>query len=112
MRRKVVSGGKVDPLEAKIARLKSGAKPRVLDLFAGCGGISLGFHSAGFTIEAAMELDVLAAATHARNFHGALRPDEVAAHAQPRDITTTEPEQLVEELGLGGPPPVKWSDSK
>jgi DNA (cytosine-5)-methyltransferase 1 len=83
-------------IRAKIRRLEAGGKPRVLDLFAGCGGISLGFHAAGFQIEAAVELDEAAAATHALNFHGA---DPL--HARARDITRLEPEELVQDLGLG-----------
>lgn len=39
-----------DAIARKLARLQTGAKPRVLDLFAGCGGISIGFESAGFEI--------------------------------------------------------------
>ena len=31
---------------SKIARLRHGGVPRVLDLFAGCGGLSLGFKAA------------------------------------------------------------------
>jgi DNA (cytosine-5)-methyltransferase 1 len=51
-----------DPaVQAKIERLARGAQPRVVDLFSGCGGISLGFHKAGFSIAAAIELDQLAA---------------------------------------------------
>ena len=57
------------PIQRKLARLAGGAAPRVLDLFAGCGGISLGFHTAGCRIDAAVEADVQAAATHALNFH-------------------------------------------
>ncbi|MEQ1670159.1 MAG: DNA cytosine methyltransferase, partial [Hyphomicrobium sp.] len=75
--------------------------PRVLDLFSGCGGISLGFQAAGCSIEAAVEFDELAAATHARNFHGHLSVEERALHGKSRDITKTEPEELVAELGLG-----------
>lgn len=73
----------------------------MLDLFSGCGGISLGFQAAGCSIEAAVEFDELAAATHARNFHGYLSDDERALHGKSRDITKTEPDELVSELGLG-----------
>jgi DNA (cytosine-5)-methyltransferase 1 len=83
----------------KLARLKVGAQPRVLDLFAGCGGISLGFQAAGFEIKAALEFDPLAAASHALNFHRS--DDESAAHAEARDITQLEPAEFADELGLG-----------
>jgi DNA (cytosine-5)-methyltransferase 1 len=88
-------------IKKKIARLRSGKKPRVLDLFAGCGGISLGFHAAGCEIAAAVEIDPLAARTHATNFH--LGVDEVAfeKHGGARDIVSSEPDELVDELGLG-----------
>ena len=69
----------------KVARLRSGKPLRVLDLFSGCGGISLGFQAAGFQVDAAVELDELAAETHARNFHGHLGPEMVARHATSRD---------------------------
>jgi len=80
----------------KTARLQAGGKPRVLDLFAGCGGISLGFSAAGFTIAGAVEFDPHAAASHGRNFHGG---DPV--HSQARDITKTSPDQLAAELQVG-----------
>lgn len=83
-------------IRQKIARLKAGGKPRVLDLFAGCGGISLGFSAAGFTVEAAIEFDPEAAASHGLNFHGG-----DTAHCSARDITRTKPDDLVRELGLG-----------
>ncbi len=88
-------------IKAKVARLAKGLPPRVLDLFAGCGGISLGFQGAGFRIDAAVELDPLAALTHATNFHRDLEPGQFAKHAQARDITKLEPDELVEDLGLG-----------
>lgn len=90
-----------DAIARKIARLRSGKPLRVLDLFSGCGGISLGFHGAGFQIAAAVELDELAAETHARNFHGHLEPEMVARHAKSRDITELEPDELTEDLRLG-----------
>ncbi len=76
-------------IRQKIARLQAGGKPRVLDLFAGCGGISLGFAAAGFTVSAAVEFDPEAAASHGRNFH-----DGDPAHSQARDITKTRPDEL------------------
>ncbi len=80
----------------KLNRIRSGNKPRVLDLFAGCGGISLGFYSAGFEIVGAVEIDQHAAASHAINFH-----NNSKKHAVARDIIHTEPEELVTELDLG-----------
>jgi DNA (cytosine-5)-methyltransferase 1 len=80
----------------KLARLRHGGRSRVLDLFAGCGGLSLGFRAAGFGIAAAVEFDPNAAATHGANFH-----PEDPRHAIARDITALTPEQLCDELGLG-----------
>ncbi len=39
-----------------------------VDLFAGAGGLSLGFEQAGFTVAAAVELDPIHCATHEFNF--------------------------------------------
>jgi DNA (cytosine-5)-methyltransferase 1 len=87
-------------LVRKLERLARGGAPRVLDLFSGAGGISLGFQRAGFHIEGALEIDKLAAQTHAMNFHGR-DPDLLELHARPRDITRIEPDEVTEELGLG-----------
>ncbi|HCI82397.1 MAG TPA: DNA cytosine methyltransferase [Ktedonobacter sp.] len=99
----------------KLARIRSGATPRVLDLFAGCGGLSLGFQTAGFNVVGAVELDPIAAQSHALNFyrHSKTLQDR---HAKARDITKVEPKQLMLELDMsprtannvdviiGGPP--------
>jgi DNA (cytosine-5)-methyltransferase 1 len=87
-------------LVRKLQRLLRGEKPRVLDLFSGAGGISLGFHKAGFQIAGALEIEPFPALTHALNFHGD-DPDLMQLHSQPRDMTKTEPDQLTEELHLG-----------
>lgn len=83
-------------IRKKIARLRSGSAPRALDLFSGCGGISLGFSAAGFEIAGAVEFDPEAAASHGLNFHGG-----DAAHSKARDITKTSPDQLAAEIKAG-----------
>lgn len=90
----------VRPIRQKLQRVRAGGKaPRVLDLFAGCGGFSLGFKRAGYEIAAAVEFDANAAKSHGDNFHrGEWR------HALARDITCTPPSKLAEELRMGDVP--------
>jgi DNA (cytosine-5)-methyltransferase 1 len=83
-------------ISQKIARLGAGGRPRLLDLFAGCGGLSLGFQAAGFDVRAAVEFESDAARSHGINFH-----DGAAEQCRARDITATHPEDLAEELDLG-----------
>ena len=86
-----------DPIiEEKLARVRTGGEPRVLDLFSGCGGLSLGFLAAGFELAAAVENDRAAAGSYGTNFHAG---DD--RHCVDRDITSVGPRQLVRELGLG-----------
>lgn len=80
----------------RLNRLSQGGRLRVLDIFSGCGGLSLGFHANGFEIAGAVEFDKDAAASHGANFH----PGD-ARHARPRDITKLTPQALADELGLG-----------
>lgn len=89
-------------------------RPRVLDLFAGCGGFSLGFQRAGCSIVGGVELDEEAARSHAQNF---FRGDDklVELHGQAHDINACDPGELLGDWGLsrksdavdilvGGPP--------
>lgn len=85
-------------IQGKLSRLRRGAPPRVLDLFSGCGGLSLGFSAAGFHIVVGIENDPAAAASYGANFH----PDD-SARAAKRDISSTDPEQIVRDIKIGTP---------
>lgn len=88
---------RVDVIAEKIDRLRETGNPRVLDLFAGCGGLSLGCRLAGADIIGGIELDPVAVRTYARNLHGK-DPGQIEIHATPRDITHTQPLPFVERL--------------
>lgn len=89
---------------AKLARLRDGVAPRLLDLFAGCGGMSLGFAREGFRVVGAVECDEVAALSHALNFHRHDAPADRDRHRRPRDITKLDPDALASELDLGDTP--------
>lgn len=80
----------------KLARIRGGAEPRTLDVFAGCGGLSLGFKAAGFQIDGAIEICPTAAATYGKNLHPG-DPRRAAA----RDVTAAGADKLVQALNLG-----------
>ena len=90
-------------VKLKHARIRTGQAPRTLDLFAGCGGLSLGFNAAGFKTVGAVEFDPDAARSHALNFLGNLPHELFEAHAAAKDITRIEPAELMQALRLAGP---------
>jgi DNA (cytosine-5)-methyltransferase 1 len=79
-----------------------------VDLFAGCGGMTLGFDRAGFRAVAAVEIDDDARASHQLNFG---KRSDYAAFS---DVTATSPLEAVKHLKMpskeavdiviGGPP--------
>ena len=83
-------------IQEKLLRLGTGGQPRVLDLFSGCGGLSLGFSASGFELAAAIENDPTAGTSYGTNFHA-----DDPLHAADRDITSTTPCQLVRTLKIG-----------
>lgn len=75
--------------------------PRVLDLFSGCGGLSLGFLHAGYNVIAAVDNWADAIKTFNRNHSG--------AKGIILDLGNFNPKRLQEEVGavdviVGGPP--------
>lgn len=79
--------------------------PKVIDLFCGCGGFSLGAARAGFDVVAGVDFDKHAIAAHTRNF-----PNSKDLNL---DLTETTGTEILQEVGLsqaeltgiiGGPP--------
>jgi DNA (cytosine-5)-methyltransferase 1 len=69
----------------------------MIDLFAGCGGMTAGFAAEGFKSKLAVEFNLHAAATYAANFG--------EAHAFWGDIVNLEESAIPEvEVVIGGPP--------
>jgi len=69
----------------------------MIDLFAGCGGLTSGFVAEGFTPVLAVEWELHAAATYAAN-HG-------EEHTLWRDISTVKPTEIpAADVVIGGPP--------
>lgn len=81
-----------------------GKNPRLCSLFAGCGGLDLGFRNAGFDIPWANEFDKSIWQTYQEN-HPATLLDR-------RSITEVQPSEIPDCEGiLGGPPCQSWSES-
>ena len=79
-------------------------RPTCIDLFSGCGGLSLGLDRAGFSVLAAIDFDEHAIKTYKANF-----PKLV--HALHKDLTKFPARELAKLIGntavdviVGGPP--------
>lgn len=87
-------------IEEKIKRQLKGDPLRVLDLFSGCGGLSLGFQKEGYEIVAGIEIDKDAIRSHALNFHkGHTLSDKFSQSWDIRKITAAS---FLHEIGLAG----------
>ncbi len=75
----------------------------LIDLFAGCGGLSLGFEMAGFDIPVAVEKDKWASETYKKNHHTTKVITEDIT--QISDLSSILPEGITKIDGIiGGPP--------
>lgn len=90
-------------IRRKMSRLTAGNPPRFMDLFSGCGGISLGFVTAGYELVASVELDAWAAESHGANFASLSRGANHQAHFKARDITKEDPGSIFRDMGIEGP---------
>jgi DNA (cytosine-5)-methyltransferase 1 len=91
-------------IRRKLRRIQGGGSPRYMDMFAGCGGISLGFLTAGFTPVASIENDPWAAKSHGANFARWSLHGDHPAHHDPHDATTEDASSVFAGLGLSGSP--------
>lgn len=73
-------------------RLRSSFRPRAIDLFSGCGGLTVGLKKAGFNVIGAVEIDALAVTTYGEN-HPAVR-------LWPEDIRSVDPADVMLALDL------------
>jgi DNA (cytosine-5)-methyltransferase 1 len=87
----------------KLRRIRLGHAPRYMDLFAGCGGISLGFLTAGFQPVGSVEIDGHAALSHGVNFSPHYPGGDSPAHHVARDVNAEDPAEVFADIGLSGP---------
>jgi DNA (cytosine-5)-methyltransferase 1 len=74
-------------------------KIKTVDVFSGCGGMSLGFQNAGFDILAAFDNWKFAVQTYKNNFEHAIYEQDIAA-----EETTELIQKIKPNLIIGGPP--------
>ncbi|PYS21341.1 MAG: DNA cytosine methyltransferase [Acidobacteria bacterium] len=75
---------------------------RAVDLFAGCGGLTLGLKQAGFDVISAVENDSLASKTYARNHPEVKLLDKDISFVEASDLRTRRARKI--HLVAGCPP--------
>ncbi len=72
----------------------------IVDLFAGCGGLSLGFQNAGFTVKAGFEYWDVAVTCYEKNFNHPI----IKADLSDIDNAVKQIEPFAPNIIIGGPP--------
>lgn len=114
----------IDNSDGNLGKKKDNA-PRYIDLFAGCGGLSIGLEKAGFNLELAVEKSAMASETFYHNFISPIEKDKdwedfcalpLREQAHKKMVVNTlkavlDDRELIEELKeknidliVGGPP--------
>lgn len=92
---------------SKVNRMKKNRKPVLVSLFAGAGGLDLGFKEAGFETIWANEYDKTITPTFKKNFS--------KVHLDERSIVAITDEEIraigVIDGVIGGPPCQSWSEA-
>ena len=85
----------------------SGGKPiRVIDLFCGCGGLSLGFQNAGYEIVSAFDNWDEAISIYKKNFSHPIIKRDLSQTEDINDIESLHPDMII-----GGPPCQDYSSA-
>lgn len=88
-------------------------KPTAIDLFSGCGGLTLGLRQAGFRVRAAVEIDPLAVKTYRKNHRGVrVWESDICLIAVPDVLRTLELKPGELDLLAGCPPCQGFSSLK
>lgn len=78
---------------------KKATKPSVVDLFSGCGGLSLGFANSGFNVVAAFDNWGPAIEVYRKNFNHPIIKKDLSNTSDLKDIKSFKPDVII-----GGPP--------
>lgn len=95
------------PIYTEKRRIQTMKRPVAIDLFSGCGGMSLGLEAAGFDIAAAVEFDAIHALVHHFNFpYSATICKDISQLTSQELLNAIEHNEFSCEIDLiaGGPP--------